>query len=602
MFDIVKYLTAFLDLVERSKDSQLRAYWVAVRDKMVVHTRGVKPVGIINTSRPNEPDNILGYRLANYRAITKDPINKGIDDLYRIVLNSNYVFRPSPNIKEYLETKRFTPQDFLGNSESLTFEQYILKVCLRAMIDDPNGALVWLPVNSENPELLPAENDPTKPIEVEPVLISSSRIIDASRNVFSWVAAEKWAFNSDGIKDGKKDTKAPYYFVTNKETLYRLIPVKVVEGAVKYQEEVYYQLANDPVNAFPFTPYIILGGELVESLGQHEETFFYYDSFFSGYVEFGNEAINAFSDDQGVRVRMNFPIIEEKGQICSECQGAGKVSRTDPEISGKSVKRVTCPTCKGRRVVVSKSPYSTYIIQPPKSGDNTDFTNRPSVSFLSPDVSILERSNRTWREFLEDAKEAINLRFIDEAQSGKAKEIDREQKYNKLFKISKNIFENLYRKSHDLIEAYRTPVASQRKEAVIITPTNFQIKTTKDLTDEVTELKKNNSPAPLIVKGVQTLSHKLYNNDTVNARVMDILAVWDPLLPFDPQQINQLKAAGGLDDKAIIKNVNAYSILTILSNREGFLNWPLDKVIEEANKLLEEIVKSMEPPTPILVP
>jgi len=148
--------------------------WVAVRDSMVVHTRGATPTKLLETYRPNEPEDIKKYRLAVYKPITKAPINKAIDSQARILINSNFKIVYSKNIDEYLADTELTPMDTLGVHESFDFFQYIVKKAFRLDFDDPNGVLTWFPVNPDDRRLPAIETNSLTPVDVAPVYVESS--------------------------------------------------------------------------------------------------------------------------------------------------------------------------------------------------------------------------------------------------------------------------------------------------------------------------------------------------------------------------------------------------------------------------------------------
>jgi len=62
-----------------------KALWVSDFEEVIVHTRGVLPTKLIATRRPNETQEVLDYRIANYRKITKFHFNQAITNLQRIL-------------------------------------------------------------------------------------------------------------------------------------------------------------------------------------------------------------------------------------------------------------------------------------------------------------------------------------------------------------------------------------------------------------------------------------------------------------------------------------------------------------------------------------
>lgn len=557
--------------------------WERVYSSMIVHTRGVVPDTLLETKRPNEPQDILEYRKENYRAITKNAINNAIDSVYRVLIGSNYVIKYSKNLEEYLTEKDF---DFLG--EQLGFKQFFFKHILRLVFDDPNGLLVWMPQHYLDPQIPPEFNPKTEKVEVKPMYVKSKNVTVYKKDKVAWKAEDLWEVK---YKEGDKDNVRyePYYFVITPEKITRLIPFWSLEKkGIDYSEKIYYQITSEERNkAFPSLPVRMLGGNIaLNSEGKK-----YYDSFFGGFVAFGDECICAFSDNQAVRVRYNFPFTSVKGQVCTTCKGACKIPH-------KELGKVTCDTCKGSGQIVPFTPHGHYLKQPPTSQDNENYMNSPAVEFYSPDVAILNSSYETWKDLLNEAKDAVNLLFTKEAQSGVAKEVDREQKYEMLLKISNNLFE-LIRWSLEIIESYRVPFVEDRQDSDVRTPVSFSIKTQSQLSEELTELIAKESPAPFINTTAKRLSEKLYNDDLEAQKIVEIMTLWDPLFGKTAQQIASYKASGGADTKAAIKNVHGYTILSQIAQEKDISMMKTEQIIEMAEAKLALLLPQTELAPPI---
>ena len=108
---------------------------------MIVHTRGEIPKKLIETRRPYEPEEIKLYRIANYRAVTKDPINRAITNVQRIFSKSLVEIDISNELQQEVDDRTFDGLDFLT---------YIQQRVLRRMIEDANGLLVWWPTDRKS--------------------------------------------------------------------------------------------------------------------------------------------------------------------------------------------------------------------------------------------------------------------------------------------------------------------------------------------------------------------------------------------------------------------------------------------------------------------
>ena len=152
-----------------------------------------------------------------------------------------------------------------------------------------------------------------------------------------------------------------------------------------------------------------------------------------------------------------------------------------------------------------------------------------------------------------------------------------------------------------MIDAYLNPIKSDRKSSTVIEPTNFQIKTVNDLIEEVTELKKGEAPAHLILSAIETLNQRLYGGDPTKLKISNILIVWDSLLTYTADEINSLKATTvtAVTDRELVKHINGSSILYELSLDENFLTKKPEKILEEADVKLDELIAKRGPQIPI---
>ncbi len=579
MFNIDQFAKDFFKIDRPPPD------WERVYRSMIVHTRGVPPTKLLELKRPNEPKEILDYRLASYRAITKHGINQAIDSIFRILIGSNFSIKPSETIMEYLEETKFS---FLG--EQLQFQQLFFRHILRFMFDDPNGLLVWLPENSIDKNLTPMEQPEGEKINVVPIYVPSSRINVFRENVIAFEAEDKWVVT---VPDGNKVRKLhkPYYFWLTHDFIYLFIPFyDSTKKGISYKVIEYYNLSRDDESRdFPTLVAHQLGG----NIALNERSQRYYDSFFGSYVPFGDECICSFSDNQAVRTRYNFPYITIKGQLCVSCKGTGKIISKDEKTLGH---KITCDKCKGNGTVPPFTPFGYFLKEPPASTDNEAFVNSPAVEFNTPNVDILKHSYEVWKDLLEEAKESVNIVFLKEAQSGVAKEIDREQKYEMLIKIANNFFE-LMDWSLDIIEAYKEPFKSDRLGSIVRTPGSFAVKTSGQLTDDLTDLTSKEAPSSYIATTANRLAQKIYKDDIEAQKIIEVLTKWDVLFGKTSQQISAIKASGGATTEDVRRHTHGYSILVMIAEDNDIENMSTEDIIKLANTKLEETK-----PVPILIP
>ena len=511
--------------------------WVEIFNEMKVHTRGETPGKLLSTQRPNEDPAVFVYRKSIFQPITKGAINRSINRLFRIFLNSNFSYKVSDEIGEYLKEKTF---------EKRAFFEYFHGIVVKRMIEDPNGYLVWLPSGEG------LENQ-TEKVEVKPEIIDSEKIWFVDDEVFTWTNEE--------IEDRKKPREM---WSLTREGYYRHVLQKD-----KYLLEEIYR------HDIGMIPALVLGG-IIQSEGVLE-------SYFNSFLPFGNETIRQYSDWQAVNVTSAFPFKTEKHTECDYpgCHGNGWYEK----CIGDDCKDTTCPKCRGTGQKPHTSPYGVYVRKEVGPGEEPD--SSPMVEFTSPSTGILEYSQQSWETLLEAARKALFDETIDEAQSGKAKLVDKEDEHAFYASISDNVYDHLLINSLKIITRYRD--IGSKEDPEITKPTSFVIKTETDLVNELGVLLEKHAPLPFILETVKDLAKKRFSTNQASIRAIDFLMVYDPLFALGPEEKNMLVATNVIDDLTRGKNINSYQVLMKLIAKDPEL---LDKGYEVIEaKMNEEIDK-----------
>lgn len=531
--------------------------WIEVREKMFVHTRGTNPGEILTKRRPNEDPDVQKYRLSIYEPITKGSMTRAIDKLYRIFQNANFSIQVSDELSVYLNEKKFDNQFFYS---------FIQKFIVPRMIEDPNAWLVWIPKGE-------GLTDPSQKVEVEPVLIDSNEIKFLSKDAISWEDedAKSWI-----VKNGKRVQEGDIYLTLTKEGFYRHTQFGNYRDR-KFEVELIY------LHGIGSIPGCVLGGDQT-----HEK---YFDSYFSAFVPFANEAIRQYSDWQGVMTTSAFPYREEVAETCDApgCR-EGLVFNTETEESE------SCKKCKGTGKVVSRSPYGVFLREKGSAAFGTDQGSQdPLVRFISPDVGVIEYSGKAWETLLKKAEEALHLNTIDEAQSGTAKEIDREDSFAQLTKISNNLFDEIIFKSLIFIEKYRN--VADPKEPTIVKPISFSMKTESDLIDEVSKLTDKNAPVAFLVEATKDLAKKRFSGNKATSRIVEVLVSYDPIYHLKAQDKAALVAAGTIKKEDLLKSLFAYKTLMklIAENGTEFLEQGLNDIFAAIDEAMIPIIEANVP-------
>jgi len=536
-------------------------HWNKVRETMFVHTRGKNPEHILTQRRPNEDPDVQKYRLSIYEPITKGSMNRAIDKLFRIFQNANFSIQVSDELNTYLSEHKFDGQFFYS---------YIQKFVVRRMIEDPNGFLVWIPVG-------PGLTDPTVKVDVEPLLIMSDQIKYLDHTTITWIAEDERSMireNGKNVEHGRV-----YYTLTDtgffRHSQFGNSIDKKFDTVIIYQHDM------------GVCPAIVLGGDLTDD--------HFFDSYFSAFVPFANEAIRQYSDWTAVMTTSAFPYREETAETCD-----AKGCRDGVVYNADKDEHDTCSKCKGTGRVISRSPFGVFLREKGNAALGTDSgSNEPMVRFISPAVDIIKYSGEAWETLLKKAEESLHLNTIDEAQSGTAKTIDREDSFSQLTKISNNLFDEIIFKSLVFIEKYRN--VTNPMDPVIVKPISFSMKTENDLIDELNKLTDKNAPIAFLVESTKDLARKRFSGNKSVSRMVEILVSFDPIYHLNTKDKQMLLASGTIRKEDLLKSLFAYKTLTamVADNGTEFLEQPLSVIFAELDRQMAPIIATYIPKTVI---
>lgn len=548
-----------------------KKFWVEDFNSMIVHTRGGHSAKLIGTRRPNEEQTTMDYRLANDRAITRDSFMSAITNLQRIISHSQVEIRYPDSIREYLENPNFQDSDFLS-----FFQRKIVK----PMIEAANGLLVWWPE---------PDSDLTQTLEVKPIIVYPENIMHYDTEVLCFLSSEK----SDVEINKKIQKQGNVYYIILRDSLWKRIQVgRKTEN--KYEFVEHSANPNFEIYALP------LGGdEVSETVGKREEReeIIYLTSYLSSAVPFADECKVQFSDHQGVMVNCSSPLREVEQMNCT-AEGC-RHGWINNENLGQ-VEKIMCRTCKGSgKMPLNSSPYGV-LVRPErkKSADTYDNSDIPVMRFIHPDTAILEFGNKSWRELLADTQDALKLLFTDEAQSGIAKNIDREDKLAWLDKVAVNIYKYLIVQSIQIIHKFQYPNDPYPFVQVNL-PSTFVIKSEKEYTEELNNLRTQNVPEFIILETLREYTSKKFGGDPIRMKVFDTLAYIDPLfVKSNVDKINMFNSGFINEAKMQFSNF-APGVLANFVRQFDINELSVEEIAEQIRPLIEAQIQIFEEIRPL---
>jgi len=521
-------------------------------EQMAVHTRKLKPEDLLLDRRPNEPKDVFDYRIENYEPITYGSMNKAFDNLNRILTRVNYRLESgNEKVENYLITNKFMRN---------TFNMFFSRVYLKRMIEDANGLLLWLPGGK-------GTTSSSFTVEPYPVLILSFNILDWTDETLT-VLSDEANIITDSEGSIKKVGKV--YYILTKQDFY------------KYTEfEDKWVLTHEYKHNIGEIPMIVLGGDLTADG--------FYESFFSPYLAFGNEAIRQFSDWQALSTTAAHPIREE---FYTQCL-MKEVDRKKGIIDKEQDDNLTYSRSVQLQPI-NRSPYG--VVQRPIGESNPNGLGEqylpydvPSVRFISPPIEFVTQAEKSYQALIEMAEDSLHLNLGDVSLSGKAKEIDLLSHEDMLSKIANQLLANK-QLSVKFIVAYMDNKQFENVVVKLIKPSSFRVRTENELTKELTDLKGGNAPSMLVSAVARELAALRFSGDEINQKIFEVIATYDPLFTYSVAEKQSMVLAGIVDKNDTIKSAFIYSLLLSISKSKGEAEF-LNKTSEEVYKLFLEAIK-----------
>jgi hypothetical protein len=557
-----------------------KSEWIRVYVAMATHTSKRIPTELLLAQRPNEEPDTFKYRVANYRPITYGSMNKALDDVYRILNGVSYTLNGPDNVKQYFKDTNLEEYNNTAQNEICSIDLFLQKIVLKRMIEDPNGFLVWVPDNMV---------DSATKVQPKPKLVYSEDFIYSDKNVFIYDSCEKTPLTKD---DGSVEMSGEKYYIFTPNEYWSLYQVGSLANPTWETVKIYrHGLGKYPV--------IVLGGDMCShDIDKKQKSASYYDSYFSPYLAFGDEAIRQFSDWQAIMTTAGFPKAEE---FMTECAIEKYSLRSnDPNASEEEFQNNNIGYAKLKPM--QRGPYGRILRKVPNSNvaDDALDANIPSIRYINPDVEVARYSGESWEKLIDKAEQALNIDMtVGVDQSGKAKLLDKEGQYSMLTKIGNNVFSNIYNNSLRIVDGYLNTTTIQNSKASVNKPSTFWVKNELDLIQEISTLKTNNAPSFFLAEATTDLAKKRFNGNPVNQKMFDFIALYDSLFIYTATEKNSLLASGAITLDDIIISLRMYSVLMqIISDWSPatFIETDMQAIKDEFDTRIAEYIP--EPVTP----
>ena len=502
--DIELFLTSF------DYNSYPLAYseWVRLYNNAIVHTRGVYPERIMEEKR-TLPKEIKEYRKLMYEPLTTDIVHRAIDSISSAIYQSDYKL----SIEDFIN-------EFEYENEKTNFEKFHFETLLNACLEDSNAVLYWMPDKNHTDQLI------NEKVDVQPVIVQCDNIayIDNETLVHP-IGLTKLKSNS-----GKADITAKLFRLVTTNYIYDLLPYLDSEDKIKYSYELYYETGIETV-------FKVLGGRKYKD-NKNKTT--YNTSYFNNIYSWGNEFISVYSDFKPIYDRMSSPIIQLKAGQCPEPHCRSGI------IVKENCENKTCDTCKGKGVITDFSPYSTLLMPEQRIGETADTSD--ALRYIIPPVNAVESAKKTSFEYYELLRSSANITRTDIAQSGVAKDLDRQQKYDQLRVIINNIFDLCEFSCISIVRLLNPVLTDLNSKYKIVYPQKITIQSETELQ----EIANNKTlPIPIQKQNILEYIDKKYSTDNKARELQRYIVLKDPYYCYNTAELQQLKSAQLTDDNSL---------------------------------------------------
>lgn len=506
---------------------------------------------------PREPEIIRQWRLSQYKPFTQAPFIQVIQVI------TGAIFQDA-GYQVTLEDKDDNDYIWGNNFEGRNLVNYVSDK-FQNIAEDPNGLFVVIPKD-------PYYNTTTQRIEPKVHFVHSKHIRHwTNEEVLFELDGYYWAINKVGY----------FRFVEENET-YTLHPDDSPYGG-------YY------AHMMEHLPVVVAGGQW-NSQG-------YYDSWLSAAKPVADEFVASKSAEQLVNKEASHPYIIAASEDCPDCEG-GKVRYCRScNRSGEVCECGTaaqwdlanCDTCRGTGEV-SRNPGQWQIVP-------MEDMDKDAIKIVNPDVGINKFHSEHNRGIYNAIMRALHLDYIEQAQSGVAKDKDMETRYQFLLRISNDLFDRVITHIINAITALRNvravngSVRPEAKPLMIVKPTQFQIKTAQDLLNEYDTATKAQMPDFVRKAQLEDYVDKLYGGDEVVVKKTSFINQMDDFAVMSMADISTALVNGADSRKFQLHLMLPGMVDQIIRDKtqEWFVAATYEQIKVEVDKIFNQVAPPVLP-------
>jgi len=247
------------------------------------------------------------------------------------------------------------------------------------------------------------------------------------------------------------------------------------------------------------------------------------------------------------------------------------------------------------------NPFEHLILAAPRAGEPAIPT--PPIGYVQKQTDIAKLQEERIRQHIYDALSAINMEFLAEtplAQSGVAKQVDREELYSFVHSIAEDIVRIMDEVIYDICAWRYSGVTNDIRELLpyIPVPERYDMLSGKVLVDELTSMVQAKVDPAIINAAQIELAGKKFSDSDVKDMVVLKLRL-DPFAGVPEENISLQRMYGAIeqDDLIIHANINKF-VSRAINEIENFAGLTYQEQMNQMLQYARERTPSRLPATP----
>lgn len=463
------------------------------------------------TRHPREPVELMWWRFSQYRPWAKSAFAQAIQVITGALFQDAVYTIQIENQKDndYIWGTNFDGKDLIG----------YITAQFQNIAEDPNGFFIVRPKMSRQEYI-------SQGGEIEP------EIIFIHTKYLLWQTDDELIYNIDGTF-WLIDRIGHYRFKLDEQG--NIINIDGVNDG-------YY------MHGMGEMPVIVAGG-LWNSQG-------YYDSWLDAAKAVADEYVQTKSSEQMAWKESSHPFIEEMSAECPECnsgdiQWCNNCECNSSKCQCNNPTRWSihkCSACQGTGNI-SHNPGQRMLIP-------YEQMDKPGIRITAPPIDIPVAHSTNNEKLLLSILKSLHLNYVEQAQSGVAKDRDMETRYQFFSRMSNDLFDRVLNQFIKYISAYRNVTVNnglvypKPSAYIIVKPTQFQIKTAGDLLEDYDKSTKSAMPSFVRAEQVCEFVDRQWGGNDVMKKKTYFIKYYDSLFVVSTSDISVMLVNGSIDQRA----------------------------------------------------